>query len=101
MQYGISCLKRLNYDRQQWEERRRIAETANVDVLVWSNDRLIRFIQSIGLKVGIPIILNPEHFVSQFQVQVRTLLYLGIRGQSFGIRSTRCAYSFGRKLRRQ
>lgn len=50
LQYGISCLKRLNYDRQQWEERRRMAETANVDVLVWSNDRLIRFIQSIGLK---------------------------------------------------
>ncbi|XP_046415432.1 liprin-alpha-1 isoform X7 [Neodiprion virginianus] len=50
LQYGISCLKRLNYDRQQWEERRRIAETANVDVLVWSNDRVIRFIQSIGLK---------------------------------------------------
>ncbi|XP_048506094.1 liprin-alpha-1 isoform X2 [Athalia rosae] len=50
LQYGISCLKRLNYDRQQWEERRRIAETANVDVLVWSNERLIRFVQSIGLK---------------------------------------------------
>ncbi|XP_012276527.1 liprin-alpha-1 isoform X2 [Orussus abietinus] len=50
LQYGISCLKRLNYDRQQLEERRRIAETANVDILVWSNDRVIRWVQSIGLK---------------------------------------------------
>ncbi|XP_018395368.1 PREDICTED: liprin-alpha-1 isoform X4 [Cyphomyrmex costatus] len=50
LQYGISCLKRLNYDRQQLEERRRIAEGANIDVLVWSNDRVIRWVQSIGLK---------------------------------------------------
>lgn len=51
LQYGISCLKRLNFDRQQLEDRRRMAESANVDVLVWSNDRLIRWVQSIGLKV--------------------------------------------------
>ncbi|XP_076751398.1 PTPRF interacting protein alpha isoform X7 [Xylocopa sonorina] len=50
LQYGISCLKRLNYDRQQLEERRRMAEGANVDVLVWSNDRVIRWVHSIGLK---------------------------------------------------
>ncbi|XP_029170720.1 liprin-alpha-1 isoform X2 [Nylanderia fulva] len=50
LQYGISCLKRLNYDRQQLEERRRMAESANIDVLVWSNDRVIRWVQSIGLK---------------------------------------------------
>ncbi|XP_017759369.1 PREDICTED: liprin-alpha-1 isoform X2 [Eufriesea mexicana] len=49
-QYGILCLKRLNYDRQQLEERRRLAESANVDVLVWSNDRVIKWVQSIGLK---------------------------------------------------
>ncbi|XP_072747808.1 liprin-alpha-1 isoform X3 [Anoplolepis gracilipes] len=50
LQYGISCLKRLNYDRQQLEDRRRVAESANIDVLVWSNDRVIRWVQSIGLK---------------------------------------------------
>ncbi|XP_053598940.1 liprin-alpha-1 isoform X9 [Microplitis demolitor] len=50
LQYGISCLKRLNYDRQQLEDRRRMAESANVDVIVWSNDRVIRWVQSIGLK---------------------------------------------------
>lgn len=51
LQYAISCLKRLNYDRQELEDRRRMAEGANVDVLVWSNDRCIRWVQSIGLKV--------------------------------------------------
>jgi len=28
-----------------------VAESANIDVLVWSNDRVIRWVQSIGLKV--------------------------------------------------
>ncbi|XP_044002020.1 liprin-alpha-1-like isoform X2 [Aphidius gifuensis] len=50
LQYGISCLKRLNFDRQQLEDRRRMAESANADVLVWSNERVIRWVQSIGLK---------------------------------------------------
>ncbi|XP_014603883.1 PREDICTED: liprin-alpha-1 isoform X3 [Polistes canadensis] len=50
LQYGISCLKRLNYDRPQLEERRRLAEGTNADVLVWSNDQVIRWVQSIGLK---------------------------------------------------
>ncbi|XP_023313883.1 liprin-alpha-1 isoform X8 [Trichogramma pretiosum] len=50
LQYGISCLKRLNYDRQQLEDRRRMSEGANVDVIVWSNDRCIRWVQAIGLK---------------------------------------------------
>ncbi|KAJ8961806.1 hypothetical protein NQ318_021421 [Aromia moschata] len=50
LQYGISCLKRLNYDRNLLEERRKNCETAVVDVLVWSNDRLIRWVASIGLK---------------------------------------------------
>jgi len=43
-------MKRLNYDRKQLEERRRMAENSNVDVLVWSNERLIRWVSSIGLK---------------------------------------------------
>ncbi|KAG8039484.1 hypothetical protein G9C98_008127 [Cotesia typhae] len=36
--------------RHQLEERRRMAESANADVIVWSNDRVIRWVQSIGLK---------------------------------------------------
>ncbi|XP_065221933.1 liprin-alpha-1-like isoform X3 [Planococcus citri] len=50
LHYGICCLKRLNYDRKQLEERRKISEHENVDVLVWSNDRVIRWVSSIGLK---------------------------------------------------
>lgn len=51
LQYGISCLKRINYDRGALEERRKSSEAAIVDVLVWSNDRFIRWIASIGCKV--------------------------------------------------
>lgn len=50
LQFGIQCLKRLNYDRQALEDRRMNAENENVDVLVWSNDRVIRWLNSIGLK---------------------------------------------------
>lgn len=51
LQFGISCLKRLNYDRNLLEDRRKNAENALVDVLVWSNERLIRWVANIGLKV--------------------------------------------------
>ncbi|CAH1176338.1 unnamed protein product [Phaedon cochleariae] len=50
LQYGISCLKRLNYDRNALEERRKNCENVLSDVLVWSNDRLIKWVVSIGLK---------------------------------------------------
>ncbi|XP_023220433.1 liprin-alpha-1-like isoform X2 [Centruroides sculpturatus] len=50
LQYGINCLKRLNYDRQALEDRRRNSDNEIKDVLVWSNDRIIKWIDSIGLK---------------------------------------------------
>nr|CAD7405031.1 unnamed protein product [Timema cristinae] len=50
LQYGISCLKRLNYDRKQLEERRKGSENELIDVLVWSNERVIRWVTAIGLK---------------------------------------------------
>ncbi|XP_053961582.1 liprin-alpha-1 isoform X1 [Anastrepha obliqua] len=50
LQYGISCLKRLNYDRSELEHRRKMSENGLCDVLVWSNDRVIRWVCSIGLK---------------------------------------------------
>ncbi|XP_021700018.1 liprin-alpha-1 isoform X5 [Aedes aegypti] len=50
LQFGISCLKRLNYDKNILEERRKASESSTDDVLVWSNDRVIRWIHSIGLK---------------------------------------------------
>lgn len=52
LQFGISCLKRLNYDRTLLEERRRASDNELQDVLVWSNERVIRWISSMGLKVG-------------------------------------------------
>lgn len=51
LQYGISCLKRLNYDRNLLEDRRKNCENTVSDVLVWSNERLIRWVVTIGLKV--------------------------------------------------
>ncbi|RZB84908.1 liprin-alpha-1 isoform X12, partial [Asbolus verrucosus] len=51
LQFGISCLKRLNYDRNLLEERRKNSENTLQDVLVWSNERIIRWVSSIGLKV--------------------------------------------------
>uniref|UniRef100_A0A182VWC0 SAM domain-containing protein n=1 Tax=Anopheles minimus TaxID=112268 RepID=A0A182VWC0_9DIPT len=50
LQYGISCLKRLNYDRSALEERRKASENSLSDVLVWTNDRTMRWVQSVGLK---------------------------------------------------
>lgn len=51
LQYGISCLKRLNYDRTLLNDRRKVCENTLSDVLVWSNDKVIRWISTIGLKV--------------------------------------------------
>lgn len=56
LQYGISCLKRLNYDRTALEERRKSCENIIADVIVWSNDRIIRWISNIGLKVSLTIL---------------------------------------------
>ncbi|XP_069095106.1 liprin-alpha-4 isoform X2 [Pleurodeles waltl] len=50
LQYGIMCLKRLNYDRKELEKRREETQHEIKDVLVWTNDQVIRWIQSIGLK---------------------------------------------------
>ncbi|XP_029452960.1 liprin-alpha-2 isoform X2 [Rhinatrema bivittatum] len=50
LQYGIMCLKRLNYDRKELERRRETSQHEIKDVLVWSNDRVIRWIQAIGLR---------------------------------------------------
>ncbi|XP_055946770.1 liprin-alpha-2-like isoform X5 [Argiope bruennichi] len=50
LQYGINCLKRLNYNREALEERRKLSEHEIKDVLVWSNDRVIKWADSIGLR---------------------------------------------------
>ncbi|XP_014848153.1 PREDICTED: liprin-alpha-3-like isoform X3 [Poecilia mexicana] len=50
LHYGIMCLKRLNYDRKELERRREDSIHQNKDVMVWSNERVMCWVQSIGLK---------------------------------------------------
>eukprot|EP00794_Sanderia_malayensis_P018119 gene18119-19929_t len=47
---GTKCLEMLNYDRRVLERRRKDAEKENRDVLVWTNERVIRWVSSIGLE---------------------------------------------------
>uniref|UniRef100_A0A5K4F3Z8 Liprin-alpha-1 n=1 Tax=Schistosoma mansoni TaxID=6183 RepID=A0A5K4F3Z8_SCHMA len=47
--YGIMCLKRLDYDRSEIERRREACQNSLNDLLVWSNDRVIAWLKSIGL----------------------------------------------------
>ncbi|XP_069821301.1 liprin-alpha-1 isoform X1 [Dendropsophus ebraccatus] len=49
-QCGIMCLRRLNYDRKELERRREESQNEITDVLVWSNERVINWVLSIGLK---------------------------------------------------
>lgn len=47
---GTNCLEALNYDRKFLEKRRRDAENEDKDVLVWSNARVGKWINNIGLE---------------------------------------------------
>ncbi|KAK3548721.1 hypothetical protein QTP70_018473, partial [Hemibagrus guttatus] len=49
-QCGVMCLRRLNYDRKELEKRREESQLEAKDVLVWSNERLVKWVQLIGLK---------------------------------------------------
>ncbi|XP_045710878.1 liprin-alpha-1 isoform X2 [Phyllostomus hastatus] len=49
-QCGIMCLRRLNYDRKELERRREESQNEIKDVLVWTNDRVVRWVLSISLK---------------------------------------------------
>ncbi|KAK1193779.1 LIPA1 protein, partial [Pygoscelis papua] len=49
-QCGIMCLRRLNYDRKELERKREESQDEIKDVLVWSNERMIHWVVSIGLK---------------------------------------------------
>lgn len=50
LQHGITCLKRLNYNRQSLEERRKNSENDNIDVMVWSNERMMKWANSVNLQ---------------------------------------------------
>uniref|UniRef100_A0A674MEQ9 PTPRF interacting protein alpha 1 n=1 Tax=Takifugu rubripes TaxID=31033 RepID=A0A674MEQ9_TAKRU len=49
-QCGVMCLRRLNYDRKELEKKRETSQMDLQDVLVWSNERVISWVQAIGLK---------------------------------------------------
>uniref|UniRef100_H3CGN0 PTPRF interacting protein alpha 1 n=1 Tax=Tetraodon nigroviridis TaxID=99883 RepID=H3CGN0_TETNG len=49
-QCGVMCLRRLNYDRKELERKREASQADPQDVLVWSNERVISWVQAIGLK---------------------------------------------------
>jgi len=62
----------VNFDRSQLEERRRIAEHETVDILVWSNERVIKWITSIGLKVCILIVTKRNyHSFDQLYIKLK------------------------------
>ncbi|XP_058230055.1 liprin-alpha-4 isoform X1 [Hemibagrus wyckioides] len=50
LQYGIMCLKRLNYDRKELERRREECHHELKDALVWTNEHVMNWVQTIGLK---------------------------------------------------
>ncbi|KAM3960087.1 LOW QUALITY PROTEIN: PTPRF interacting protein alpha [Aphomia sociella] len=50
LHFGVACLKRVGYSVRALDERRRSAELSTRDVLVWTNERLQRWLVSINLK---------------------------------------------------
>ena len=50
LQYGIYVLKRVNFDKNELVRRQSESENDNIDIMVWSNERVIKWIQSIGLR---------------------------------------------------
>ncbi|KAE8297760.1 Liprin-alpha-1 LAR-interacting protein 1 [Larimichthys crocea] len=49
-QCGVMSLRRLNYDRKELERRRDESQMELQEVLVWSNERVVSWVQAIGLK---------------------------------------------------
>ncbi|XP_046898364.1 liprin-alpha-1 isoform X3 [Hypomesus transpacificus] len=49
-QCGVMCLRRLNYDRKELDRRQEDCQSELRDVLVWSNERVMSWVESIGLK---------------------------------------------------
>ncbi|XP_042200870.1 liprin-alpha-3-like [Callorhinchus milii] len=50
LHYGIMCLKRLNYDKKDLESKREESISEVKDVMVWTNERMMSWVQDIGLK---------------------------------------------------
>ena len=49
LQYGILCLKQLNYSKSELETRRLQSQENLNDVFVWSNTRVMKWLNQIGL----------------------------------------------------
>ncbi|CAG4928836.1 unnamed protein product [Colias eurytheme] len=54
LHFGVACLKRVGYSVRALDERRRAAEHGLRDVLVWTNERLQRWLAAINLKEYAP-----------------------------------------------
>ena len=67
LHYGIKCLKMLNFDRDNLEDRRRGCDEGLLDVLVWSNDRVMKWADSVGLKVIMIYIFKVLKFFIKWQ----------------------------------
>ncbi|XP_077560163.1 PTPRF interacting protein alpha isoform X3 [Haemaphysalis longicornis] len=50
LQCGLGGLKRCNYDRQELADRRRASENEPKDVVVWSNERVIKWVNTVGFR---------------------------------------------------
>ncbi|XP_041980103.1 liprin-alpha-1 isoform X3 [Aricia agestis] len=50
LHFGVACLKRVGYSVRALEERRRASEHVVRDVLVWTNERLQRWLATVNLK---------------------------------------------------
>ncbi|ESN98624.1 hypothetical protein HELRODRAFT_188839 [Helobdella robusta] len=50
LQYGVACLKRLNYDKEELSRRKSQAALNPKELEVWTNEHVIQWLQSIGLK---------------------------------------------------
>uniref|UniRef100_A0ABM0M9T0 Liprin-alpha-4-like n=1 Tax=Saccoglossus kowalevskii TaxID=10224 RepID=A0ABM0M9T0_SACKO len=49
-QYGIMSLKRVNYSKKELEKSRESSTSEIKDVFVWSNERIIKWVNSVGLR---------------------------------------------------
>lgn len=49
LQCGVKCLGFMNYDRRLLEKKRQMCADEPKDVLVWSNERVIKWLKKIGL----------------------------------------------------
>ncbi|XP_021363471.1 kazrin-like isoform X2 [Mizuhopecten yessoensis] len=50
IQHGVELLRRLNFDKEMLTDRRSKCDSTDTDPLVWNNQRVIKWVQSIDLE---------------------------------------------------